>query len=160
MRQGRDVTRDGDGLGALSARLDALGAHEAARAPDGLEERVLAKVGGVFAEGAIPIRAARPAWWAGGPARAAAAAALLAVGASALYTQSGRRAPARAAWSSVALAEQRIEGLLALTDDADRFDDRIASIELLADAISADGADAWGVDLTEPDLVFLDGGAL
>lgn len=159
MTQERD-TRGRDGLGALSARLDALGASERAGAPDGLEERVLAKVGGVLAGGAIPIDSARPAWWARGPARAAAAAALLAGGAALLYTQSGRPAPERAAWSSVALAEQRIEGLLALTHDADRFDDRIASIELLADAISADGADVWGADLAEPDLVFVDGGAL
>ncbi len=144
-------------LDRLARRLDALGLAEADAAPPGLERRVLDGVGRVFTPEPIPV-ARRDAgvvrWF---PRLAVAAGLALFAGASALlYTGMRRPAEVSADLTLAALAERRIEGLLALsTPSADGFRDKVASIELWADALSAESG-LFGSDLIEAE--WLDAG--
>ena len=138
-----------DGSRALAERLDALGRADADGAPPGLESRLLDAVSGVYAPGPLAIDRARTPWWRGAPLRAAAAIALLGAGAALIYSLPGPPPPhAGGGVVSVAMAEDRIEGLLAVLGERDGFDDQVASLELWADAIGSDGAGVWiGSDL-------------
>ncbi len=141
-------------LETLSARLDALAAAERADAPPGLESRVLAEVGRVFNPEPIAFSARTAPWWRTGGVRMAAGIALLVGISTVIYTTSGPGvAPqgAQAAMVNAALIEQRIEGLLALASEpSDGFVNEVASIELWADALSAESDAAWlGSDLAD-----------
>lgn len=148
---GKDASLEG-----VASRLDALGAMDRAAAPVGLESRVLDRVGRVFVPPPITIGPTR-AWWRSGTARAAAGLLLL-VGVSALIysrTQDTELNPlgegTARELARVDAAERRIEGLLSLTAEGERFRDQVASIELWADAVSSEIGDAWiGSDLGFP----------
>ena len=145
----------------LSERLDELGLAEASGAGPMLESRVMAGVAGVFAPAPIAIgRADRP-WHARAvfrvPFAAAAGLALVAsVGVLIWPNGQGGPGPAGPTMMNVAMVEQRIDGLLALTADPGdtgegSFEDRVASIELWADALAADSEHGWlGSDLADP----------
>ncbi len=142
------------GLEALSARLDALGRAERAGAPVGLEDRVLTEVGRVFQPEPIAFSGRATPWWQTGTARVAAGIALLAGVSTVVYTTSGPGAAtptSQATLINTALIEQRIEGMLALAPQpSDGFGNEIASIELWADALSAESDAAWiGSDLAD-----------
>ena len=138
---------DDPGLTALSDRLDALGASEAAGSPEGLEDRVLAGVAGVYAPQPIAIGRGASPWWRGGAVRAAAGVAVIGGITLLAYLQSpGRSGPGANGPEviSVAMVEQRIEGLLALASHSgDDLDNQIASIQLWADALGAESGDLW-----------------
>lgn len=136
-------------LDGLMSRLDALGRADGDAAGDGLEERLNRAVGGVFVPEPIAFRPASRVWWRSGVLRIAAAAGMACGVGMLLYSQSRSAAPGVSVEPvSVAMVEQRIEGLLALTDGADEFGDEIASIELWADALGSDSDSGWlGTDL-------------
>jgi hypothetical protein len=141
-------------LEAISARLDALGEADRSRAAPGLEDRVLAGVGRVFAPEPVVFAPACTPWWRTGGVRMAAGVALLVGLATMVYTASGPGVSPQGGTGEVvstAFVEQRIEGLLALASEpSDGFGDEIASIELWADALSTESDAAWiGSDLAD-----------
>lgn len=141
-------------LDALAARLDALGDQEMSAAQPGLEDRVLAGVGRVFAPEPVVFTPSPALWWRTGTVRMAAGVALLVGAATVFYTVSrpaGTPQGGAGGVISTALVEQRIEGLLALASEpSDGFGDEVASIELWADALSTESDAAWiGSDLAE-----------
>lgn len=136
-------------LEGLMSRLDALACADAATAGDGLEERLNRAVGGVFVPEPIAFRLKSQAWWRSGVLRAAATVGMACGAGLLVYSQTRPSAPGVSVETvSVAMVEQRIEGLLALTDGTDEFGDEIASIELWADALGSESDSAWlGTDL-------------
>ncbi len=142
-------------MDALSSRLDALGRADRERASPGLEDRVMAGVGRVFAPDPVAFVPAEPRRWRIGTLRMAAGVALFATAGAVLLTLSGPAAGpgnGQAALVSTALVENRIEGLLALASEpSDGFGDAVASIELWADALSTESDASWiGSDLADP----------
>jgi hypothetical protein len=141
-------------LDALAARLDAVGDADMSAAQPGLEDRVLAGVGRVFAPEPVAFTPAAVPWWRTGAVRMAAGVALLVGAATVFYTVSRPTVTPQGgagAVVSTAFVEQRIEGLLALASEpSDGFGDEIASIELWADALRTESDAAWiGSDLAE-----------
>lgn len=146
-RQNNDLD---DASRRINELLDDLGRADEGYAPHDLEARTLDAVSGVYAPGPIAIGPARTPWWRGASLRAAAALALLAGVGAVFYSMPGAPPVSTGGMTSVALAEDRIEGLLAVLDDGDGFEDQVASLELWADAIGSDAAGAWlGSDLGE-----------
>lgn len=147
---------------ALADRLDELGLADASAAGPMLESRVIAGVAGVFAPAPIAIGRAERPWHARAVFRvpfAMAAGVAMVAGVGFLLWSSGQpgSGPASPTVMSVAMVEQRIDGLLALTADREggtaeaSFEDRVASIELWADALAADTQQGWlGSDLADP----------
>lgn len=145
-------------LVALTERLDRLAASDEAAAPEGLEDRLLSRVGAVYAPTPIAIGSAARAWWMSGGLRAAAGLALVGGVGALIYAQFASNAtPPRAETGevlTVAFVEHRIDGMLAMVADEDGFADRIASIELWTDAITSDRV--WiGDDLGDLDIFSL-----
>lgn len=144
----------------LSDRLDDLALADASAAGPLLEERVIAGVASVFAPASIAIGRARRPWHARTAFRAPfalAAGVALAVSVGILIRPSGPppgvSGSGTPAITNVALVEQRIDGLLAVTGDAGErsFEDRVASIALWADVLAADTEHGWlGSDLADP----------
>lgn len=145
-------------LSALADRLDRLGDADARSAGDGLEDRVLAGVARVYAPEPISIARAGTPWWRSGAVHLAAGIVIATGVGVALFTQTRPAAPAPGPGSpgapSVALVEQRIEGLLALASDSgDDLRNQIATVELWADAVGVESAGLWDGDgLTDWDL--------
>lgn len=146
---------------ALSERLDELGLVDASAAGPMLESRVIAGVAGVFTPRPIAFERAERAWHARAAFRvpfATAAGLALAASVGVLMWPGGQTGPGPVGpgMMNVAMVEQRIDGLLALTADGSgsaegSFEDRVASIELWADALAADTEHGWlGSDLADP----------
>ncbi|MCC5822662.1 MAG: hypothetical protein LAT64_03720 [Phycisphaerales bacterium] len=139
-------------LRAIAERLDALGEAEASGASPRLETSILDAVSETYQPGPIPMDRAATPWWRSAPLRAAAVTALLGSVAALIYTSPGPPPPS-AEVVSVALAEDRIEGLLAMLGDRDDFAEQLASLELWADALGSENASAWiGSDLGDPEI--------
>lgn len=145
----------------LSERLDELGLADASAAGPMLEQRVIAGVAGVFAPAPIAIGRAERPWHSRAAFRvpfAMAAAVALVASVGVLVRPNGQAGPGPVGPTvmNVAMVEQRIDGLLALTADPGdtgegSFADRVASIELWADALAADTGHGWlGSDLADP----------
>lgn len=155
--ENQDTPSHDPALSALADRLDRLGDADGRMADDGLEDRVLAGVARVYAPEPILIAHAGTPWWRSGAVRLAAGVAIAAGVGVMLFSQVRPGTPAPEPGSpevlSVALVEQRIEGLLALASDSgDDLRNQIATVELWADAVGVESAGLWdGEGLTEWD---------
>jgi hypothetical protein len=155
---------------AIVDRLDELASSDASAAGPMLEQRVIAGVAGVFApppiaiERAIAIEPSQRPWHRRTAFRVPftlAAGLALVASVGVLAWPNGRAGPGATdpvvpTLMNVAMVEQRINGLVALTGGAGdaahgSFEDRVASIELWADALASDTEQIWlGSDLADP----------